>query len=245
MSDNPNIALITAGNPRHHYFKKKISSIVNLGLILEEPQKSTPSRKELSFFKNNFLDNLWNSRQVNQVNIDSKKLNSIETQKILEDFNPDYIFTFDCGLLKENIINTATKHTINIHTGLTQHHRGAEGPLFAIYEEDPSIIGATIHLATTEIDSGKVISQDRPKLRLDDDLGSLFYRTCKCGIDLLYKKILDIVLGRVDFKTLETGKLYQQKDATEQVINAANLKIGAVLYNYYDLDGATDQFIFH
>ena len=28
----------------------------------------------------------------------------VETQKILEDFSPDYIFTFGCGLLKDNII---------------------------------------------------------------------------------------------------------------------------------------------
>ena len=177
MKNKLNIALITAGNPRHHYFKKKISSVVDVGLVIEEPKKSTPQEKEISFFKNSFLDNNWNSKRNNQVNISDKTLNNIETQKILEDFSPDYIFTFGCGLLKDNIIKTASKCTINIHTGLTQYHRGVEGPLFAIYEEDASIIGSTIHQVTTGIDSGQVVAQEKTKLRLDDDLELMFYRT--------------------------------------------------------------------
>ena len=245
MKNKLNIALITAGNPRHHYFKKKISSAVDVGLVIEEPKKSTPQEKEISFFKNSFLDNNWNSKRNNQVNISDKTLNNVETQKILEDFSPDYIFTFGCGLLKDNIIKTASKCVINIHTGLTQHHRGVEGPLFAIYEEDASIIGATIHQVTTGIDSGQVIAQDRPKLRLDDNLDLLFYRACKCGIDLLQKNIVDIILGKAKFQTLDKGKLYQKKDVTNEVMTSANSKVGAVLYNYYDLDGAADRFIYY
>jgi len=243
MKNKLNIALITAGNPRHHYFKKKISSVVNVGLIIEEPKKSTPLQKEISFFKNRFLDNNWSSKNNRQVNINDRSLNSIETQKILEDFCPDYIFTFGCGLLKDNIINTASKHIINIHTGLTQYHRGVEGPLFAIHEEDASIIGATIHQVTTGIDSGQVAAQEKPKLRLDDDLDLLFYRTCKCGVDLLQKNIIKIILNKAKFKKLDKGKLYQNKDVTDEVVTSANSKIGSVLYNYYDLDGAADQFI--
>ena len=60
MKNKPNIALLTAGNQRHHYFKKKISSVVDVGLIIEEPKKSAPSQKEISFFKNRFLDYNWN-----------------------------------------------------------------------------------------------------------------------------------------------------------------------------------------
>ena len=243
MKNKLNIALITAGNPRHHYFKKKISSVVDVGLVIEEPKKSTPQEKEISFFKNSFLDNNCNSKRNNQVNISDKTLNNIETQKILEDFSPDYIFTFGCGLLKDNIIKTASKCTINIHTGLTQYHRGVEGPLFAIYEEDASIIGSTIHQVTTGIDSGQVVAQEKTKLRLDDDLELLFYRTCKCGIDLLQKYIINIILDKAKFKTLNKGKLYQKKDVTDEIIMSANSKIGRVLYNYYDLDGAAGQFI--
>lgn len=245
MKNKLNIALITAGNPRHHYFKKKISSVVDAGLIIEEPKKSKPTRKEISFFKNRFLDDNWSSKSNKQININDRSLNSVETQKILEDFSPDYIFTFGCGLLKDNIIKTASKYVINIHTGLTQYHRGVEGPLFAIYEEDPTIIGATIHQVTTGIDSGEVIAQEKPKLRLDDDLDLLFYRTCKCGIDLLQKNIIKIILNKAKFKTLDKGKLYQNKDVTEKVISSARSKVGKVLYNYYDLDGAANQFIYY
>ena len=203
MKNKLNIALITAGNPRHHYFKKKISSVVDAGLIIEEPKKSKPTRKEISFFKNRFLDDNWSSKNNKQININDRSLNSVETQ----------------------------------------YHRGVEGPLFAIYEEDPTIIGATIHQVTTGIDSGEVIAQEKPKLRLDDDLDLLFYRTCKCGIDLLQKNIIKIILNKAKFKTLDKGKLYQNKDVTEKVISSARSKVGKVLY--YDLDGAANQFIYY
>ena len=64
--------------------------------VVEEPKKSVPSQKEISFFKNRFLDYNWNLKNNNQININDKNLNSVETQKILLNFSPDYIFTFGC-----------------------------------------------------------------------------------------------------------------------------------------------------
>lgn len=245
MTKKPNIALITAGNPRHQYFKKKLCSIINVGLVIEQPQKTDASQKETKFFKNSFIDREWQSKKIAQIKIKDNELNTIRTQEILESFSPDYIFTFGCSLLKHNIIDTASKCVVNIHTGLTQYHRGVEGPLFAIYEEDASLIGTTIHEVTKGIDSGKVFVQDRPKLKLDDDLETLFYRTCKCGIDLLEKSAQNIILNKIVPKAVNKGRLYQNKDVTKNIIESANSKIGTVLYNYYDLDGGASQFIYY
>ncbi len=73
------------------------------------------------------------------------ELHSEEIIKEIKRIDPDICFVFGAPLLKEEIFSIPRLGCINIHTGLVEHHRGVDSPYWAIQEERPETLGATIH----------------------------------------------------------------------------------------------------
>ena len=61
---------------------------------------------------------------------------------------------FGSGYIKEQLANfLVEKKTINIHMGVSPYYRGTDCNFWALYDDNPHLVGATIHMLTKGLDS--------------------------------------------------------------------------------------------
>ena len=49
------------------------------------------------------------------------------------------------------------KNAINIHAGLSPYYRGSDCNFWALYDDNPHLVGATIHLLSKGLDNGPIL----------------------------------------------------------------------------------------
>ena len=226
--------IITSNNLRHKAFAKMLCESVDVGLIIfenKEYDSEDAFKKESTWFED-CLD--WRS-PVRSATWLAGDINNNGYASLIKSANPDVILTFGCNLLKENIFSIPKKGTINIHTGIVQSYRGVDSSLWAIYEENPEGIGATLHYIDNSIDAGDIIAQKKADLKIDYDLYDVFLSSCVAGFDLLKEKLPLIESDEVSaYKLADKGKLFQKKDKNDAVVKAAKDKLRKVLEEYLD-----------
>ena len=229
-----NVVIITSTSPRHVAFVDTLVSKVKIrvSLVLSIDKKTHDEnfiRSENKFFKEKRFPK---GLQI----ITSKGSNpfSTRTKELLNNLEPEIGFVFGGPLLPKNIIDIPKRGFVNLHTGLVQHHRGVDSPYWAIHEERPETIGATLHYINTSIDTGDIIMQSQTKdLTADDTPEDIFMKTCITGFDLLQEKGYHIMMGMVDPKPiLNKGKLYQIKDMSPKIMKEIREKTPKIIGNY-------------
>ena len=141
----------------------------------------------------------------------------------LQKTNASVGFIFGAPLLRSDIFSIPKYGCVNIHTGLVDHYRGVDSSLWAMHDNRPDLIGATLHYIDDSIDAGEIIETDIIDIDATDTLNTLFYKTCQVGFRLLSSNIGDIITDKVNKKVLNNrGKLYQNKDKTDQVVACAS-----------------------
>ena len=57
---------------------------------------------------------------------------------------------------------------INLHLGLSPYYRGSSCNFWALYDQNPAYVGATIHLLSKGLDSGDMLFHCLPRLAKGD-----------------------------------------------------------------------------
>lgn len=224
--------IITSNNLRHKAYAKMLCENFDVSMIIfqnKEYDSENALQKETQWFEDCVN---WNS-PVSSATCLIGDINGKAYESLIKSVKPDFILTFGCGLLKENIFNIAAKGTINIHTGIVQSYRGVDSSLWAIYEENPEAIGATLHYVDNSIDAGDIIAQRKAELKVDYDLYDVFLSSCVAGFELLKENLPLLESGEISTYKLENkGKLFQKKDKNEEIVRAAEGKLRKVLGEY-------------
>lgn len=111
-------------------------------------------RRALDYFHGHSADDtgffLPPIREVECINHD-------ETHELLKKLSPKLIVIWGGAVLRPHILKTA-QCAINLHMGLAPHYRGAVANQFAVWRDDVSRIGATIHYAEKKVDAGAILA---------------------------------------------------------------------------------------
>jgi methionyl-tRNA formyltransferase len=224
--------IITSNNLRHKAFAKMLCENFDVRMIIYQ-QKEYESEKDFQKESHWFEGCLSWMSPVSNVTCLSGDINGESYASLIKLVKPDFILTFGCDLLKENIYNIAKKGTINIHTGIVQSYRGVDSSLWAIYEENPEGIGATLHYVDNSIDAGDIIAQKKADLKVDYDLYDVFLSSCVAGFELLKESLPLLESGEISaYKLKDKGRLFQKKDKNEDVVRVAKSKLKKVLGAY-------------
>ncbi len=144
-------------------------------------------------------------------------INATEYVDWLKKIKPDVIAVCGASIFKKVILDVPTKGVLNLHGGLSQKYRGLFTTDWAVYNEEPEYIGATVHYISPGIDDGDVVYQGRPEVSLEDNPNSLYVKVVKLGVDMMERAIKDIENGTVRSVPLtEKGKLYLGKMFTSK-----------------------------
>lgn len=208
---------ITSNHPRHVKFLETLYEKVDIDLVvIVSKQGSNPLEQEY------FNSDMSLLKRKNVLMCTKEQLNSSFVRQTLSRVEADAGFVFGAPLLREEIFSIPKYGCVNIHTGLVTHYRGVDSALWALHDDRPDLVGATLHYIDKSIDTGKVIGMRTAEISGNDSLETLFYKSCQVGFNLLFQNFNDIMHNKVTKKNTDTkGKLYQSKDRTESVVQIA------------------------
>ena len=85
-------------------------------------------------------------------------LNKITLESLSDFTNSDIYIIFGCSYIKGELIEFLVRNkAINIHMGISPFYRGTDCNFWALYDNNPHLVGSTIHLLSEGLDSGPIL----------------------------------------------------------------------------------------
>jgi methionyl-tRNA formyltransferase len=113
-------------------------------------------------------------------------LKAPEFQEELKSYRADLQVVVAFRMLPETVWSMPRLGTFNLHASLLPQYRGAAPINWAIINGE-SETGITTFFLQHEIDTGKILFQEKEHITADDDAGSLYERLMMHGADLVVK----------------------------------------------------------
>lgn len=132
-----------------------------------------------------------------------EKLKDPEFLDQLKALNADLQIVVAFRMLPEVVWDMPHYGTFNLHASLLPQYRGAAPINWAIINGDKET-GVTTFFLTHEIDTGKVIKQEKVQIGDDENIGSLYDRLMNLGGNIVTQTVDMILSGEVDAVDQET-----------------------------------------
>lgn len=128
----------------------------------------------------------------------------------LRSYNADLQVVVAFRMLPEVVWRMPSRGTFNLHSSLLPQYRGAAPINWAVIHGDTET-GVTTFFIEKDIDTGKIIFQDREPIFPDDNAGSLYERLMRRGAALVVKTV----------RAIEEGSYPQEPQSEPEHIRAA------------------------
>jgi methionyl-tRNA formyltransferase len=123
-----------------------------------------------------------------------EKLKSHTFLDELQDLQPDLIVVVAFRMLPEQVWKLPPMGTINLHASLLPQYRGA-APINRVLMNGEKETGLTTFFIEKDIDTGKIIQQEKVPVDPDEDAGSLHDKMMNTGAALLVRTVRAIAQG--------------------------------------------------
>tara|TARA_B110000008_G_C16950890_1_gene556319 strand:+ start:1527 stop:2309 length:783 start_codon:yes stop_codon:yes gene_type:complete len=181
------VTIFSSNQPRHLNLAKEFSKISDEVFFISEVNTVFPGQVD-DFFKKSevmrtYFENVIRSERkilgdigflpnnIRNLSIKSGDLNKLKKSQLTEALNSDIYVVFGASYIKGWLIDFLVDHrAINIHMGLSPYYRGSSCNFWALYDNNPGYVGATIHLLSKGLDSGDMLFHCVPKLDSEDNL---------------------------------------------------------------------------
>ena len=179
------ITLLTSNKKRHNYLINLLSQISDELFVIQECGTIfpgiVPGHYPVSSLMKNYFENVNNAQNKLFGNsyIDTKKnlkilpiisgdLNKVSLNQLSNFLKSDIYVVFGCSYIKSNLVDfLVNQKTINIHMGISPYYRGTDCNFWALYDNNPHLVGATIHLLSKGLDSGPILYHAMSEMKID------------------------------------------------------------------------------
>ena len=170
------ITLFTSNKIRHNYLINLLSNVSDQLFVVQEcgtifsgivpgHYPASPIMKEYFKNVNDAQFKLFGKSYVNKLkgNISILPIVFGDLNQCSMDFLSDFLksdlyIVFGSSYIKGDLIDFLIKNkAINIHMGVSPFYRGADCNFWALYDNNPHLVGATIHMLSKGIDSGPIL----------------------------------------------------------------------------------------
>ncbi|WP_324721924.1 formyltransferase family protein [Salinimicrobium sp. HB62] len=230
------VVLLTSDSLRHRYIAASIANELELASIITENKSpkiqdtSAYGKKDAEFLAAHFKARAESeqkffgefrefSREIPLINVPHGQINSDEVFQIITDTDSDLIVLFGTSIIKDPLLRHFKDRIINLHLGLSPYYKGSATNLYPYLFDEPECIGATIHLATENVDEGAVLYQLRPEISETDDMHEIGNKVIdKAG------RVLPTVLRKYFEEQIKPqlqsgeGKICRNKDLTPETL---------------------------
>jgi len=181
------VTIFSSNQPRHLNLAKEFSKICDRVFLISEVNTVFPGQVN-DFFKKSeimqiYFQNVIQSERsifgeisflpnnVRTLSIKSGDLNKLDRNQLSDALQSDVYIVFGASYIKGWLIDFLVEHrAINIHMGLSPYYRGSSCNFWALYDNNSSYVGATIHLLSKGLDSGDMLFHCVPILHSEDTL---------------------------------------------------------------------------
>ena len=175
------ITLFSSNQPRHLNLARQLSLIANEVRFISEVNTVFPGEVG-DFFKKSdtmqeyfgyvinaekkvFGDIEFLPSNVRTLALKSGDLNHTSHSQLANALESDVYVVFGASYIKGWLIDFLLENeALNIHMGISPYYRGSSCNFWALYDNKPSYVGATIHMLSKGLDSGDMLFHCVPKL---------------------------------------------------------------------------------
>ena len=176
------ITIFTSNKPRHISLINNLSRISDELFCVQECTTLFPGEID-DFFKQTsimkfYFENVLSAERnifglprflannVRSISIRRGDLNHLEKKVLMEALHSDIYIIFGASYIKGWLVDHLVTHdAINIHMGLSPYYRGSSCNFWALYDDNPHYVGATIHKLTKGLDDGPILYHCIPVFR--------------------------------------------------------------------------------
>lgn len=135
-------------------------------------------------------------------------LNHLNLSALSSYLNSDVYIIFGASYIKGDLCDFLVEnHALNIHMGVSPYYRGSGCNFWALYDNNPRLVGATIHKLSSGLDSGDIVSLAFPSYREDTngfELGMAAVAAAQeCVVELISNNDVRHISGVRQDKKLE------------------------------------------
>lgn len=255
------VVILTSTSLRHKYIANKVAEKLSVELIITE--KKSPKIEETKtydeetqlFIKNHFDQRLESEKvffggfkkfpsESKFLEVEHNQINSLAVFDEVKKINPEIILLFGTSIIKKPLLDSFEGKIINLHLGLSPYYKGSATNLFPVLYNELECIGATIHLATNQVDQGNIIAQIRPDLLLEDSLHDIGNRVIFKSGEVLPTIIKLYAENKVKLtKQTEIGRICRIKDLTPNVLREIYFNFNNGLKKEYLLNKIEKQIL--
>jgi len=173
------IAVLTSNQPRHLHLVRCLAEVADETRVVIET-KSICGFQPDPFAKKPFLKTYFEKVQKAEngifgdisptqnssyfIAIPHGEMSLLPLATLEPIFDADLIIVFGSSYIKGELCEKLiSKGTINLHMGISPYYRGAACNFWALYDQNPLYVGATIHLLSKGLDSGAICYHAMPK----------------------------------------------------------------------------------
>jgi len=209
------ITLFTSNKSRHNYLINLLSTISDELFVVQEcgtifpgiipghyPASTTMNKyfenvndAQYKLFKNSYVNNL--KKNIKILPILSGDLNKC-SMKLLSDFlKSDVYVVFGSSYIKGELVDfLVDQKAINIHMGVSPYYRGTDCNFWAIFDNNPHLVGSTIHLLSKGLDSGPVLYHAMSNLKINPYEYTM--STVKSAFHSIAERIKDSSISKIN-----------------------------------------------
>ena len=170
------ITLLTSNNIRHNYLINLLSEVSKELFVIQECRtifpglvpgfyETSPLIKKYFENVNNAQSKLFGCPYVNIINqnikilpIFSGDLNQCSMDLLSDFLKSDVYVVFGSSYIKGTLIDfLVKKKAINIHAGVSPYYRGTDCNFWALHDDNPHLVGTTVHLLSKGLDNGPIL----------------------------------------------------------------------------------------
>ena len=168
------ITLFTSNKNRHNYLINLLSEVSEELFVVQECDTilPVPGHYQESPIMKKYFENVINAQYKlfgnSYVNIKKKNIKILPmisgdlnqcSINLLSDFlKSDFYVVFGSSYIKGELVDYLIKQkAINIHAGVSPYYRGSGCNFWALYDDNPHLVGSTIHLLSKGLDSGPML----------------------------------------------------------------------------------------
>ena len=180
------ITLFTSNKNRHNYLINLLSEVSDELCVIQEcgtifpgilpgHYQTSPIMKK--YFENvdNAQSRLFGNSYVNNKKKNIKILTMLSgdlnqcSMNLLSDFlKSDVYVVFGSSYIKGELLNfLINQKAINIHAGISPYYRGTDCNFWALFDDNPHLVGATIHLLSKGLDSGPMLYHAMSNIKMN------------------------------------------------------------------------------
>ncbi|MGE5503019.1 MAG: formyltransferase family protein [Actinomycetota bacterium] len=174
------VTVFTGNQPRHLSLIASLAEVFDEVFAVQECSTVFPGQVE-DFFRKSAVMQDYFSRviaaedevfggirflpgNVRTLSLKMGDLNKVALDRLAPALDVDLVVVFGASYIRAPLIDVLVeRRAVNIHMGVSPYYRGSSCNFWALYDGNPDLVGATIHMLSRGLDSGAMLFHALPQ----------------------------------------------------------------------------------